>query len=153
MQRLAEQLLLLARVEGEGFAVRSRPVDLDDLVDNAMRHARAHVRIAIDGRDGHAEILVEDDGPGIPGDHRDDVLRAFTRLDDARDRDAGGAGLGLAITNDIVTAHGGTVTIGASDLGGAALRIVVPTDPASLSDLSTPDAYGRGTHYDEEIER
>jgi signal transduction histidine kinase len=56
------------------------------------------------------------------------VLRPFTRLDDARDRDAGGAGLGLAIANDVAIAHGGTVDIGDSALGGAALRIVLPAD-------------------------
>jgi signal transduction histidine kinase len=97
-----------------------------NLVDNALRHARTVVRVGTARSDGHVAILVEDDGPGIPHDRRAEVLRPFTRLDDARDRDAGGAGLGLAITNDVVVAHGGTVEIGDSALGGAALRIVLP---------------------------
>jgi signal transduction histidine kinase len=167
MQHLAEQLLLLARLDREDFVPRAKAVDLDDLVDrvvtvrgrrdrsidltrlqpvqvrgdptllehavanlvdNALRHAHATVRIGTARSDGHVAILVEDDGPGIPRDRRADVLRPFTRLDDARDRDAGGAGLGLAIANDVAIAHGGTVEIGDSALGGAALRIVLPAD-------------------------
>ena len=54
-----------------------------------------------------AVLTVDDDGPGIPVEHRTDVFRRFTRLDDARDRDGGGVGLGLAIVADIVAAHGG----------------------------------------------
>jgi signal transduction histidine kinase len=165
MQHLAEQLLLLARLDREDFVPRAKAVDLDDLVDrvvtvrgredrsidltplrpvqvrgdptlleqavanlvdNALRHARTVVRVGTARSDGHVAIVVEDDGPGIPHDRRAEVLRPFTRLDDARDRDAGGAGLGLAITNDVVVAHGGTVEIGDSALGGAALRIVLP---------------------------
>jgi signal transduction histidine kinase len=167
MQHLAEQLLLLARLDREDFVPRAKAVDLDDLVDrvvtvrgrrdrsidltqlqpvqvrgdptllehavanlvdNALRHAQATVRIGTARSDGHVAILVEDDGPGIPRDRRADVLRPFTRLDDARDRDAGGTGLGLAIANDVAMAHGGTVEIGDSALGGAALRIVLPAD-------------------------
>jgi signal transduction histidine kinase len=56
-------------------------------------------------------VTVDDDGPGIPVEHRTDVFRRFTRLDDARDRDGGGVGLGLAIVADIVAAHGGTVEL------------------------------------------
>jgi signal transduction histidine kinase len=100
---------------------------VNNLLDNALRHARSTVSIGTTRSDGHAMITVEDDGPGIPADRRTDVLQSFTRLDDARARDAGGAGLGLAITHDVVVAHGGTMEIGDSSMGGAALRIVLPS--------------------------
>src|SRR5262249_53578498 len=70
---------------------------LTNLVDSAARHARTGVRVAVraDGRD--ALVTVTDDGPGIPAEDRERVFDRFTRLDDARARDGGGAGLGLAI--------------------------------------------------------
>jgi signal transduction histidine kinase len=69
------------------------------------------------------ELIVEDDGSGIPPEHRDRVFERFVRLDEARARDAGGSGLGLAIVREIVTAHGGTVSVTASELGGARFLI------------------------------
>ena len=82
-----------------------------NLLDNAVRHARATVTIELD-EDGDATVLaIADDGPGIPPDDRERVFERFTRLDDARTRANGGTGLGLAITRDIVEAHGGTVSV------------------------------------------
>ncbi|MFI5493963.1 sensor histidine kinase [Actinoplanes sp. NPDC051859] len=82
-----------------------------NLLDNAVRHARSTVRleVAADG-DSH-RIAVVDDGPGIPAADRDRVFDRFTRLDDARARDAGGSGLGLAIVRELVRRHDGTVTL------------------------------------------
>ena len=70
---------------------------------------------------------VEDDGPGIPKDRRDEAVRPFSRLDDARDPNrGGGVGLGLAITADIARSHGGTLRLGESDrLGGLKAEIVL----------------------------
>ncbi len=80
-----------------------------NLVDNAVRHARTTVRVRV-RRDGDTAVLeVLDDGPGIPVEHREAVFDRFTRLDEARARDAGGAGLGLAIARDIATLHHGTL--------------------------------------------
>ena len=167
MQRLTEQLLLLARLDatatrdtttvdlddvvsaaaramrerGGDMAIDTRhvtPVQLQgnpvllaqavrNLLDNAVRHAVGRVRVSLVTADGSAVLDVEDDGPGIPVAQRTAVLERFTRLDEGRARDEGGAGLGLAIVNDIVRAHGGTVEVGdASELDGARVRMTLP---------------------------
>jgi len=91
-----------------------------NLVDNALRHARSLVTVRVTGP---AIVEVTDDGPGIPLEHRERVFDRFTRLDEARARDAGGCGLGLAISRDIAQAHGGTLVVTAdADRGGACLR-------------------------------
>ncbi|MET7396472.1 HAMP domain-containing sensor histidine kinase [Dactylosporangium sp. NPDC005572] len=100
---------------------------LRNLLDNAARHAAGRVGIELRGGDGHAELTVTDDGPGIPPADRDRVFDRFVRLDDARSRDGGGTGLGLSIARDIVTAHGGTLTIGDAPSGGAALHVRLPS--------------------------
>ncbi|MEU8204363.1 ATP-binding protein [Streptosporangium sp. NPDC049046] len=86
-----------------------------NLVDNAVRHAGSTVtvRLAVDG--GEAVLDVRDDGPGIPAEHHEAVFDRFTRLDEARDRDAGGAGLGLAIARDIAVRHGGSLRVAGKD--------------------------------------
>ncbi|GGM50212.1 two-component sensor histidine kinase [Dactylosporangium sucinum] len=99
---------------------------LRNLLDNAARHAAGRVRIALRRDDGRAELTVADDGPGIAPADRERVFDRFVRLDDARSRDGGGAGLGLSIARDIVTAHGGTLTIENAPAGGAVLRIRLP---------------------------
>jgi signal transduction histidine kinase len=85
---------------------------LTNLLDNAQRHADRNIRLALstDPADRTAVLEVSDDGPGIPEADRDRVFERFTRLDDARSRDLGGAGLGLAIARDIASHHDGTVT-------------------------------------------
>jgi len=72
------------------------------------------------------QLVVDDDGPGIAPADRAVVFDRFTRLDEARSRDTGGAGLGLAIVADIVADHGGTITIDESPLGGASFRVSIP---------------------------
>src|SRR4029450_2589609 len=82
-----------------------------NLVDNAVRHARTRVEVAARVDQMWAVITVSDDGPGIaPGD-RERVFERFTRLDDARGRNSGGAGLGLAIVRELITRAGGTVRL------------------------------------------
>ncbi|MEV0351349.1 HAMP domain-containing sensor histidine kinase [Nonomuraea sp. NPDC050680] len=80
-----------------------------NLVDNAVRHAAAVVRVRVRQEDGQAVLQVLDDGPGIPVEQREAVFDRFTRLDEARARDVGGAGLGLPIARDIALLHGGTL--------------------------------------------
>ncbi|MEV1239087.1 HAMP domain-containing sensor histidine kinase [Nonomuraea sp. NPDC050022] len=80
-----------------------------NLVDNAVRHAAAVVRVRVRQEDGQAVLQVLDDGPGIPVGQREAVFDRFTRLDEARARDVGGAGLGLPIARDIALLHGGTL--------------------------------------------
>jgi signal transduction histidine kinase len=82
-----------------------------NLVDNAQRHAVSRVAVTVSAVDGHALLIVDDDGPGIPEAERERVFDRFVRLDDARAHDDGGSGLGLAIVADIVRVHGGTVVV------------------------------------------
>jgi signal transduction histidine kinase len=99
---------------------------LRNLGDNAARHASARVAFALAERDGTAVLTVDDDGQGIPAPDRRRVLERFVRLDDARARDAGGSGLGLAIVAELVAAHGGTVGVATSPLGGARIQVSLP---------------------------
>jgi signal transduction histidine kinase len=99
---------------------------LRNLVDNAARHARSTVTVSLAATDdGHAEIVVANDGPAIPDADRERIFDRFVRLDDSRSRDGGGSGLGLAIARDIVAAHGGRLTV-ADVPSGAAMRISLP---------------------------
>jgi len=98
---------------------------LANLVSNAMRFAST---IAITGHRDHRwlTISVDDDGPGIPAEMREDVFKPFLRLDDARNQDEGGTGLGLAIARDIARSHGGDIMLGDSPLGGLRATVRVP---------------------------
>lgn len=91
---------------------------LRNLIDNAVRHADSIVRVRMDARDPDVvKVEVLDDGPGIPVHERERVFDRFVRLDDARARDGGGSGLGLALARDIAVRHGGTLTIEDSAVG------------------------------------
>ena len=99
---------------------------VDHLVGNASRHATERVLASVSTGGGEVCISVDDDGPGIPSERRADVLRRFVRLDEGRARDAGGAGLGLAVADDVARAHGGRIEIADAPLGGARVRLVLP---------------------------
>jgi two-component system, OmpR family, osmolarity sensor histidine kinase EnvZ len=98
---------------------------LANLVTNAGRFADT---IAITGHRDHRwlTVTIDDDGPGIPANLREDVFKPFLRLDDARNQDEGGTGLGLAIARDIARSHGGDITLGDSPLGGLRATVRVP---------------------------
>ena len=98
---------------------------LSNLVSNAARFAST---VAITGHRDHRwlTVTVDDDGPGIPQQSREDVFKPFLRLDDARNQDEGGTGLGLAIARDIARSHGGDITLGASPIGGLRATVKVP---------------------------
>ncbi len=113
---------------GDPLAVRRV---VDNLVSNAVRHAGTRVVLSHGpGPDaGTVELSVVDDGPGIPQPDRERVFERFTRLDDARSRDAGGAGLGLSIVRELVRAHGGSITL--TDAGpGLRVSVTLPGCPA-----------------------
>lgn len=98
---------------------------LANVAGNALRYATT-VRIAATHTRGSLKIVVDDDGPGIPADKREDVFKPFLRLDEARNLDASGTGLGLSIARDIARSHGGDVTLSESPLGGLRAVIRVP---------------------------
>jgi two-component system osmolarity sensor histidine kinase EnvZ len=96
-----------------------------NLVANALRYGDKIALLA--QRDQRfLTIHVDDDGPGIPADKREEVFRPFFRLDEARNQDEGGTGLGLAIARDIARAHGGDILLGDSPLGGLRATVRVP---------------------------
>lgn len=84
---------------------------LANLLDNATRHARSRVEVAVAPDGWYHLVTVVDDGPGIPAADRERVFDRFTRLDDGRARDAGGAGLGLAIVRELLRRYSGTVRL------------------------------------------
>ncbi|WBB70143.1 ATP-binding protein [Micromonospora sp. WMMD812] len=106
---------------------------LTNLVDNAVRHARSRVVLAAEPEGAYHRVTVTDDGPGIPAADRERVFDRFTRLDDARARDAGGAGLGLAIVRELVRRAGGTVSLADADADAPGLRasLRLPVLPAT----------------------
>lgn len=151
LQRLVDDLLLLARADAPREQRSWRVLDLDDLVlsevrklrvrnrcevnarevtavqvhgdsdslvravhnlvSNAERYATSEVTVSLTAVDGTAELRVSDDGPGVPDGLREEIFERFSRGDDSRARDSGGAGLGLAISREIAAAHGGTLTL------------------------------------------
>jgi signal transduction histidine kinase len=161
MERLADDLLLLARADESGIHRGVDAVDVDDLVaseaerlaavvvgtaaagtiagdehdlrrvvrnllDNAVRHAATRVTIDAVRQDDTVVITVDDDGSGVPEEQRAEVFQRFARLEEARDRDAGGAGLGLAVVQGVVVAYGGAVTISEAPAGGARFVVTIP---------------------------
>ncbi len=111
--RTADRYGLAPELPADQLTVSGDAMDLGrvltNLVDNALRHAGSKVVLGLRADGRTAELSVTDDGPGIPEEDRERVFDRFTRLDSARSRDDGGAGLGLAIVRETVHAHGGTV--------------------------------------------
>jgi two-component system, OmpR family, osmolarity sensor histidine kinase EnvZ len=100
-----------------------------NLVSNAVRHANIVSVRALKSR-GWLTITVEDNGPGIPPDKREEVFRPFHSLNAARNQDTKSSGLGLAIARDIIRGHGGEIKLGDSALGGLKAVIRIPVQPA-----------------------
>jgi signal transduction histidine kinase len=111
------------RIEADGAAARRV---VRNLTDNAARHARTRIGLGLAEHDGWVVLDVDDDGPGIAPEDRDRVFDRFVRLDDDRSRDAGGAGLGLAIVAELVAAHDGEIALAVSPLGGTRVTLRLP---------------------------
>lgn len=98
---------------------------VQNLVSNAFRYAET-VSITATHLNGWLTIIVDDDGPGIAPEHREDVFRPFVRLDEARNQDESGTGLGLSIARDIARSHGGSIYLADSPLGGLRATVRIP---------------------------
>lgn len=136
-----ESLVLLSGSSGKGIRMDVEGVGLDEILDadpkymgravtnliaNAMRHAASRIRISVKIENGTAEICVEDDGPGVPESDMERIFEPFIRLDESRNRDSGGYGLGLAIVRQIMEWHDGHVYVRRSLLGGACFCVKWP---------------------------
>lgn len=114
--------------------VRAQPDELarvvTHLLDNAARHARERVAVSLstdpDATSPVVRLCVDDDGPGVPVGERERIFERFVRLDEARERDRGGAGLGLAVVASVARSCGGSVTVEDSELGGARFVLTLP---------------------------
>ncbi len=114
---------------GKGVSFRAKPNAfkrcVGNLVSNACRFAQ-HVEVSASCTERYLTITVDDDGPGVPQELLDDVFRPFFRIDDARNQDEGGSGLGLSIALDIARSHGGDIILGDSEMGGLKAVIQIP---------------------------
>ena len=104
-----------------------------NLIENALHYGH-RARVSLERKDGEILIRIDDDGPGIPRDRLEEVLRPFARLDEARQRNTRGLGLGLAIVQKAVAAEGGTFLLANRPEGGLRAEIC----------LAAPRSTGRG---------
>ena len=108
----------------------ARPMALarafSNIIENAARYAKKTIKITERDSADSIEVIIEDDGIGIPDDRKRDAMRPFVRLDDARGTDTGGTGLGLSIAQTAIENHGGQLFLENSEMGGLRVRIVLP---------------------------
>ena len=98
---------------------------LTNIISNAFDYGQT-VSVKLESNNNKMEITVDDDGPGIPEDKREDVFKAFYRIEGSRNKETGGVGLGLAIARDVITSHGGKIELFDSDMGGLRVLISIP---------------------------
>ncbi|MFV0626738.1 MAG: ATP-binding protein [Alphaproteobacteria bacterium] len=98
---------------------------LTNVISNAFNYGST-VSVSLESNNRKMEIKIDDDGPGIPADKREDVFKAFYRIDDSRNKETGGVGLGLSIAKDVITSHGGKIELQDSPLGGLRVLISIP---------------------------
>ena len=98
---------------------------ITNLIINSKKYAET-VKVEFEYNSEHAIITIDDNGPGIKPEHRDDVFKAFFRLDPSRNTDTGVTGLGLTIAKDIVQSHGGDLLLSEASLGGLRATITLP---------------------------
>ncbi len=112
-----------ATVAGDAVALRRV---VANLIGNAVKFGRSSVAVVVRRVGTACEVVVEDDGPGIPEDERSAVFSPYYRVERSRNRRTGGTGLGLAIARQIAEAHGGTIVAEAAPSGGARLVVSLP---------------------------
>lgn len=126
----AERIAKTLAVDAPPVAIRADRALVERAVANLLENALAHsdpgatIRVGLAAETGAAIVSVEDSGPGVPAGDRERIFTRFVRLDGARA--PGGAGLGLPIARMVARLHGGDLVVGASALGGAAFRLILP---------------------------
>ena len=113
----------------EPLAILGRPHELvrvfSNLLSNAQKYAHS-ATVSLGRREGEVQIIIDDDGPGIPAKKRADAFKPFFRLDKSRNSATGGVGLGLTIVRDAILAHGGTIKLETSPQKGLRVVIILP---------------------------
>lgn len=135
-------------VESTPCSIRGARDLLRSAVENVVRNAlqytdsntQVQIRLRRDNAGATATIVVEDQGQGVPEHALERMFEPFYRLDDARDRRTGGAGLGLAITQQIVSLHGGSVRAANREEGGLEVQITLPATPSTDGIISSPSS-------------
>ncbi len=98
---------------------------LTNVISNAFRYGKT-IAVKLESNDKKLWVSIDDDGPGIPADKREEDFKAFYRLENSRNKETGGVGLGLSIAKDVITSHGGTIELLDSELGGLKVLISIP---------------------------
>ena len=98
---------------------------LVNIIENAKRYSD-FIKIILDKKNEEIQMIVEDNGPGIPEKHFKDVFRPFYSLDKSRNKLKGSSGLGMTISRDIARSHGGDIELGRSSIGGLKVIITIP---------------------------
>lgn len=98
---------------------------LTNVISNAFRYGKT-IAVKLESNNNKLEVTIDDDGPGIPEDKREEVFKAFVRLEESRNKETGGVGLGLSIAKDVITSHGGRIELLDSPMGGLRVLVSIP---------------------------
>lgn len=112
----------VSAVQGREQALRRA---ITNVIENAFHYGK-NISVKLESDEKRLELSIDDDGPGIPEDKRDDVFKAFYRVEGSRNKETGGVGLGLAIAKDVIVSHGGSIQLSDSELGGLRVLISLP---------------------------
>jgi two-component system osmolarity sensor histidine kinase EnvZ len=114
---------MVSAIQGREQALKRA---VTNIISNAFDYANGNISVKLESNNSKVFIAVDDDGPGIPPDKREDVFKAFYRLEESRNKETGGVGLGLSIAKDVITSHGGTIELHDSKLGGLRVLVGIP---------------------------
>ena len=112
----------VSAIQGREQALRRA---ITNVIENAF-HYGSTIAVHLDSEGKNVQLSIDDDGPGIPADKREDVFKAFYRVDGSRNKETGGVGLGLSIAKDVIVSHGGSIELSDSELGGLRVLITLP---------------------------
>ncbi len=115
--------------EASPFIAYVRPLGLKRCLTNLLNNARRHaenISVALARNGDYLEIAIDDDGPGIPEHQRGEVFRPFRRLDESRNLDTAGTGLGLSVARDVARSHGGDIILSQAPAGGLRALVRLP---------------------------